>query len=755
MTVNEGGKRKRNSRACDRCHRNACRCSPGVAGTVCGRCRDQGVECTYDRPVKRRGPNPTRRGPRGNQDSPMLDGQHASTSMSANMNVEAPVRPASVSVQSGSSSAAASVSPRGGSRSASVSEIGLSSSSLSSLYAAYENTIPPRTIECLVEVFHHTIYPIRPYLHWPTFSAQITSQLYRTDWGVFVVTMAVCALTAGRLYEGIPATTPAQGLELALLRPDSAALSATCYRAAVAAMPRSPLQISDYIAAMKAHALLASACLQNGDLKSPVTHLGDYASLSILNGFYAENKWPNGLTEVERQERRRLFWCVYQQEQYMVSNFGLPARHPQPDSHSVLYPAEVIDDADITATGVRLPLPTNTPVSFIRGCNFCSDLYQLLANNRSTWHKDTINPERKEDFRGSEIQRFIAGAHTQSPKLSASDSLHLISKAQQELPECLRAVKALTSELGTDRYSFVAANIIFTTQNAKMLIVQADTPTITINRCCDIASDLLDELSSMPLTFFNAISTSSLHHLSHIGHLLGTTITHRPLSAWRYIQVRNILLVLADLLEKIESSRSASVSISPTPFVSGTAAAGSNSSLTATLRAQIREMDGYMARALQAGSTERTNAGAGGAGTGLLVMGQTLLLPWGVPAPVPVRASVGERDLPTRSASEGQELNQAAGTINLPRAGSSSPANANTNPEAQTQALGLDQLLALVAQEPTQPLDRSDSNVNSFSYLLQTGSSESAEFEVGALDGSAPLLPEFSVEGWTGLGLLK
>lgn len=232
--------------------------------------------------------------------------------------------------------------------------------------------------------------------------------------------------------------------------------------------------------------------------------------------------------------------------------------------------------------------------------------------------------------------------------------------------------------------------------------------------------------------------------------------------------------MLADLLEKIESSRSASVSISPTPFVSGTAAADSNSSLTATLRAQIRKMDGYMARALQAGSTERTNAGAGGAGTGLLAMGQTLLLPWGVPAPVPVRASVGERvsnmdlwtrqvldnqllgqDSPTRSASEGQELNQAAGTINLPRAGSSSPANANTNTEAQTQALGLDQLLALVAQEPTQPLDRSDPNVNSFSYLLQTGSSESAEFEVGALDGSAPLLPEFSVEGWTGLGLLK
>lgn len=52
-----------------------------------------------------------------------------------------------------------------------------------------------------------------------------------------------------------------------------------------------------------------------------------------------------------------------------------------------------------------------------------------------------------------------------------------------------------------------------------MLIVQADTPTITINRCCDIASDLLDELSSMPLTFFHAISTSSVRIPPILPHL--------------------------------------------------------------------------------------------------------------------------------------------------------------------------------------------------------------------------------------------
>jgi hypothetical protein len=37
-----------------------------------------------------------------------------------------------------------------------------------------------------------------------------------------------------------------------------------------------------------------------------------------------------------------------------------------------------------------------------------------------------------------------------------------------------------------------------------------------------------------------------------VGHLLGSVI-HKPLSTWTYLQVRNILLVLADFLAKMES----------------------------------------------------------------------------------------------------------------------------------------------------------------------------------------------------------
>jgi hypothetical protein len=61
-----------------------------------------------------------------------------------------------------------------------------------------------------------------------------------------------------------------------------------------------------------------------------------------------------------------------------------------------------------------------------------------------------------------------------------------------------------------------------------------------------------------------------------VGHLLGSVI-HKPLSTWTYLQVRNILLVLADFLAKMESGRAA--------------AAG----LSTRLRSQISRIDRFMA----------------------------------------------------------------------------------------------------------------------------------------------------------------
>jgi hypothetical protein len=69
-------KQRRISRACDFCHRRSIRCRPTQGdGNQCQNCSDFGVDCTFNRPVKKRG---TKHNPRPHSqcsDSP--SGEHA------------------------------------------------------------------------------------------------------------------------------------------------------------------------------------------------------------------------------------------------------------------------------------------------------------------------------------------------------------------------------------------------------------------------------------------------------------------------------------------------------------------------------------------------------------------------------------------------------------------------------------------------------------------------------------------------------
>ncbi|KAJ5721026.1 uncharacterized protein N7483_008960 [Penicillium malachiteum] len=251
-------------------------CSPGIEGTVCSRCEDQQVQCTYNRPVKRRGPPARRTCKNANTHAVIADDDPPANTQTTAMTESINISPL-MGIQPMYNLPPATFTPEDGNSA--------HSPHASILYSEIEDVLEPKVIEKL------------------------------------------------------------------------------CYAAAVKAMPADITTISDYCQAMKASALLTSVCLQNGKLKRLVSHLSDYICLSTIHKFHLEAHWPEGLTEIERQERRRLFWCVYQQERYLSKNFDLPTRQCEGKS-TVLYPAEVFDDSDITATGVHL---RPDRVSFIRG----------------------------------------------------------------------------------------------------------------------------------------------------------------------------------------------------------------------------------------------------------------------------------------------------------------------------------------------------------------------------------------------------
>lgn len=307
----------------------------------------------------------------------------------------------------------------------------------------------------------------RPYVHWPTFYSQVQQRLYQSNWGLFITTMAICANGAGHLCDGALMTSDPHPL-----RTRAPVLSAKCYNAAVKAIPSDTTYVTDHVSLLKAQAILASTCLQNGDLHRATAHLGQYVSTSVSTRFYDEDSWPADLNEIQRQERRRLvclsdpflisiisltqilqYWGVYQQDQYISHKFSYIPRQRESNSN-VLYPAEVDDDEHITETTCDLD---NERVSFLRGWNFCTDLYFLFEHIGDAIRIRVGHPG---DIPGGAISKLLSSFH--SPKSFAADSLHLVRQLHDDLPQEVKEVQEMTGDPARDRYGYIGMCFHFT-----------------------------------------------------------------------------------------------------------------------------------------------------------------------------------------------------------------------------------------------------------------------------------------------------
>ena len=181
-----------------------------------------------------------------------------------------------------------------------------------------------------------------------------------------------------------------------------------------------------------------------------------------------------------------------------------------------------------------------------------------------------------------------SGPHTPSPldalmdplvpTSSSRSILDLIDQMHAGLAPVFKVVRAMTGDPQADRFGFQsgvchrivladrpAANIITTLQTVKMVLAGIEES--SIDQRCAIAGQLLDALAAIPTAYFAAISApmvrdkafallkfdKQLHHLASVGHLLAGVI-QQPLSQWSFLQVRNVLLAMADLLSGLEAA---------------------------------------------------------------------------------------------------------------------------------------------------------------------------------------------------------
>lgn len=155
------------------------------------------------------------------------------------------------------------------------------------------------TIVDLVEVYFEVVYPIFPLFHRPSFLRKISRGEYGDTRQMFAVTMAACALSSARAADNalFHETSDSKSIK------DTP--SQIFYEAAISALPKTdtPDQSLDL---MRAYALLSLTAIQHGNSRDMQAFLGKYHALVAMDGLHDEANWPQNLTIIELEERRRL-----------------------------------------------------------------------------------------------------------------------------------------------------------------------------------------------------------------------------------------------------------------------------------------------------------------------------------------------------------------------------------------------------------------------------------------------------------------
>ncbi|KAI1155357.1 hypothetical protein F4825DRAFT_459869 [Nemania diffusa] len=494
-------KRRRVTQACDFCHKRAIKCQKSPINPSCEKCKEFSQPCTFERRPRKRG-LPVRTVARAGNDGPSVE----NSALIVTHKAQEPWTSPSIASQA--------------------------------------------TIVDFVELYFEIVYPIFPLFHRPSLVRRVSRGEYTSDKPLFISTMAICALVAGRVRDG-SVTNPRWDL-LSLQDLDADVFYTESQRQLSSAGDQMDLHI------IRSHALLAIASIQNGRIRDMHRHLGIYHMLVDMYGLHDESNWPVGIGLIEREERRRLFWSIYTLDvfQSVVWCGTIRSREQQAN---VSYPIEVEDELLFnTGTSHLSPRLTNesptmngVSTSFrdpsrsqsecwIFGWNFVTDLYRVLEHALTRFRETQFRARR------SGFLTDIFQAQNTVTATSVSDS---VVHMYVDIPECFKQTPEMTYDSRKDLFGFQAANITASLQLLRIVLFTADGASIQDR--CRVASEVINSFISIPVGYLVAISTPLLHHLGGIGTILGDVL-EEPLREDEYSQVRTVMLSLAQLLDTLE-----------------------------------------------------------------------------------------------------------------------------------------------------------------------------------------------------------
>ncbi|GFF52369.1 transcriptional activator protein acu-15 [Aspergillus udagawae] len=517
---------QRASKACDFCHRRSIKCNK-ISGPLapCQNCADFDIQCTFDRPARRRG------APRNASLAETQSTRPVGLDAGAGSSLSHSARP-DVVRQAGAADSPWDI-LNGTWTTAPTSNDGTLVNSWKAFAIGCQSTIHD-----LAHVYFEIVYPIFPLFHRSSFLVQLENREYLKNRGLFASTMAMCALASARARDG--ALYSKRWCPSQLANPPSEVFCA----AAKESIPRD-LAAAKGTEYLRTCAILSIAGIQNGQIQDMQQYTGIYHTLSAMEGLHDEKLWPKDLSPVEVEVRRRMFWSIYTLDVYSSIVWGGVIRYREAQSN-VQYPSDEDDDSIPNMLSVQADISDaydgkGQRSQWMRGWNFTTDLYRLLEH--------AVDCQRRRSPSNTDGKTGVWSLFRPAP-MSASLVMDHVLSMYSSLPAQFRETLPVTGDPAQDIVGFQSANIQATLQLLRMALFANEDP--AADGKCDVAGQVLSVFSKVPVEYLKAISSPLMHHLGGIGYFLGS-VMEGSLSEKCYRRVRTLLLEMAQLLHRLES----------------------------------------------------------------------------------------------------------------------------------------------------------------------------------------------------------
>ncbi|PVI06157.1 hypothetical protein DM02DRAFT_650064 [Periconia macrospinosa] len=275
---------------------------------------------------------------------------------------------------------------------------------------------------------------------------------------------------------------------------------------------------------IRSYAFLALLGSQTGNNAMLHQYLALYHGACAQFNLLGESQWPIGLSQCEREVRRRLCWAMYRLEVHTACVLGNVVRMSEEQTY-VGYPVGTHHPSFIPGRDGQFE-------DWFTGWNQTTDLYRVLEH--------VLFEFRRSHRPSQSILGFRSGAHSEA-------LMQRLGQLQAKLLPQFAIASSKSGDSGRNRCGFQACNILCTIYLARLL--SCISSKVGIQVTCNTALEMVETMRAIPLDYVRAIGSPLVQQLAGMGHIIITATNKQSQTQADRLAAHDAVLAIITLLD--------------------------------------------------------------------------------------------------------------------------------------------------------------------------------------------------------------